>query len=63
MFQCLEHTLGMESRDWKVLAKCHQRRNAAEYEGYLEADEQLVTDLTRITYMLLEKVSAMGPVS
>ncbi len=53
----------MESRDWKVLAKCHQRRNAAEYEGYLEADEQLVTDLTRITYMLLEKVSAMGPVS
>jgi hypothetical protein len=62
MFQCLEHTLRMEAREWKVLAKCHQRRNAAEYEGYLEADEQLVIDLTRITHTLLEKVSAMGPV-
>jgi hypothetical protein len=27
------------------LAKAHERRNLAEYEGYLEHDERLLSDL------------------
>lgn len=45
VFQALEHTLGIDSAVWRVLAKCHQVRNQGEYEGDLNADETLVTDL------------------
>lgn len=41
VFQTLEHTLGIEPAVWRVLAKCHERRNLAEYEGHLEVDDQL----------------------
>jgi hypothetical protein len=44
-FQALPHTLDLGPGIWRVLATCHQRRNALEYEGYLEVDERLVTDL------------------
>jgi len=59
VFQCLEHTLGLPAKEWRVLATCHQRRNAAEYEGNLEADEQLVADLARIANDLLGLVLAL----
>ena len=41
----MEHTLGADQPTIRVLAKAHTTRNAAEYEGYFEADEQLVKDL------------------
>src|SRR5688572_17341026 len=31
VFQCLQHTLGLGPDRWRVLALCHERRNAAEY--------------------------------
>jgi len=42
VFQVLPHTLGMPPEIWRVLAKAHEVRNVAEYEGNLEADEILV---------------------
>lgn len=62
VFQTLEHTLGIAPAVWRVLAKCHERRNLAEYEGHLEVDDQLIADLIKATELLLEKVSALGVV-
>jgi hypothetical protein len=62
VFQCLGDTAGMAAAEWRVLAKCHERRNIAEYEGELEIDEQLMADLVRIAIVLLKKVSELGPV-
>jgi hypothetical protein len=45
VFQTLPHTLGIPASIWRVLAKSHERRNLAEYEGLLEVDERLVVDL------------------
>lgn len=53
VFQCLEHTLGVQPDTWRVLALCHERRNVAEYEGHFEIDEQLLNDLLRVTAAIL----------
>src|SRR5580704_4557286 len=45
VFQALPYTIGVGPEVWRVLAKCHDMRNVAEYEGYLEIDEQLLRDL------------------
>jgi hypothetical protein len=60
VFQILEHTLGIAPEVWRVLAKCHEKRNLAEYEGHLEIDNQLLVDLIKAGVLLLEKVSALG---
>ena len=62
VFQTLEHTLGIAPEMWRVLAACHQKRNLAEYEGHLEIDDQLITDLIKATDLLLDKVSALGAI-
>jgi hypothetical protein len=41
----LPHTLGLGPEVWRVLAKCHQRRNDAEYEGNVDVEERLVQDV------------------
>lgn len=45
VFQVLPHTLGLGPEVWRVLDKCHHMRNVAEYEGALDVDERIVTDL------------------
>ena len=46
VFQCLEHMLGLDRAKWRVLDKCHNARNLAEYEGHLDINPQLLeTDL------------------
>lgn len=45
VFQCLPHTLGMQAAVWRVLAKAHQVRDVAEYEGHLDADETMLRSL------------------
>lgn len=62
VFQCLEQTLGLAPEHWRVLTLCHERRNVAEYQGHLDIEERLVTDLMRITEAVLEKVIALGKV-
>ena len=45
MFQVLPHTLGLGPEVWRVLAKAHDLRNLAEYEGHVDVDARLVTDV------------------
>lgn len=45
VFQSLKHTLGVGPEVWRVLGKCHQQRNLAEYEGELDVSGRLVEDL------------------
>lgn len=59
VFQSLAHTLELPAAEWRVLALCHDRRNLAEYEGTLEIDEQLLTDLLRITVSLADKLQSL----
>jgi hypothetical protein len=47
VFQVLPHTLGLGPEVWRVLAKCHEIRNLGEYEGDLDIDERIVSDLAR----------------
>lgn len=51
VFQALPYTLGVSSHIWRVLAKCHDRRNLAEYEGTLEMDEQILSELFTATHL------------
>jgi len=37
----------------------HDRRNLAEYEGYLETDEQLLAELIASTRELLKRVQSI----
>lgn len=59
VFQVLPHTIGVGPEIWRVLAKCHDCRNVAEYEGYFEIDEQLLKDLLKATHVLLACVQAL----
>ena len=49
VFQVLPHTLGLGPEVWRVLDKCHNTRNLGEYEGLLDVDARLVTDLITAT--------------
>jgi hypothetical protein len=61
VFQALPHTLGLDPPIWRVLAKCHNQRNLAEYEGHSEVDEQLLTDLIRCATLVGAAVAALDP--
>lgn len=58
VFQVLPHTLGIEDSEWRVLATCHERRDRAEYQGVLDADERLLAALIDIGARLLAALSA-----
>lgn len=45
VFQVLPHTLGLGPEVWRVLDKCHKLRNQGEYEGDLEIEDRVVTNL------------------
>jgi len=62
VFQCLQHTIGLDSVKWRVLDQCHRVRNIAEYEGHLEINAQLLKELIEITEALLKMIEALGPV-
>jgi hypothetical protein len=58
-FQTLPHTLGMPVEVWRVLAKGHERRNLAEYEGHLERDERLLADMLAAARRVLSAIEAL----
>ena len=62
VFQTLEPTLRLENSKWRLLDLCHNKRNVAEYEGHLEVDERLVSDLIAVTEEVLRRVERLGPV-
>jgi len=56
VFQVLPHTLNLGPDIWRVLDKCHNARNLGEYEGFLDVDERLVTDLVDATQTVANAV-------
>ena len=48
VFQVLEYTVGMPAAKWRVLSKCHDARNLAEYEGQSDIDPKLLDELIEI---------------
>jgi hypothetical protein len=63
VFQLLPHTLGLGPEVWRVLSKCHDARNLGEYEGMLEVDSRLVTDLIAACQRVANKLSALPPLN
>lgn len=61
VFQALPQTLGLPASTWRVLAKCHERRNLAEYQGELDVDERLIADLLDAAGALLTAVRKLEP--
>ncbi len=61
VFQALPHTLATPTATWRLLAKCHERRNLAEYEGFFEIDDRLLTDLLGAAEGLLSAVRQLPP--
>lgn len=62
VFQCLQHTVNLDNAKWRVLDKCHNQRNLAEYEGHLEISPQLLSELISITKELVSLVEELGPI-
>lgn len=56
VFQCLTHTLGVGKVQVRLFALCHERRNLAENEGYMDVDEPLLAELIAATDALLPYV-------
>ncbi len=56
VFQCLAHAIDASKAQVRLFALCHERRNLAEYEGYMDVDAALLTDLLAATDNLLAQV-------
>ncbi len=63
VFQCLAHTLGLPSEQWRVLDQAHRKRNLAEYEGDVEIDAELLAALLRVAAEVTVRVRRLGPIS
>ena len=59
VFQCLTHTLGWPANRWRVLDTAHQKRNLAEYEGYLEVEESTVAEMCELVQGLIADVQTL----
>jgi hypothetical protein len=59
VFQCLTHTLGWPANRWRVLDTAHQKRNLAEYEGYLDVEESTVAEMCALVQSLIADVQAL----
>jgi len=59
VFQCLTHTLGWPASRWRVLDTAHQKRNLAEYEGYLEVEESTVAEMCALVQSLISDVQTL----
>ncbi len=53
VFQCLTHTLGWPANRWRVLDAAHQKRNLAEYEGYLDIEESTMAEMCVLVQSLI----------
>ena len=53
VFQTLQHTVGWTPVQWRQLDSAHNKRNLAEYEGYLEVEASYVQGLIALVENLL----------
>ena len=63
VFQLLPNTLGLGPEVWRVLSKCHDIRNLGEYEGDLNVDERIVSDLITACRAVAGKLDALAPIA
>jgi hypothetical protein len=56
VFQCLAHTANVNKSQVRIFGLCHERRNLAEYEGYMDVDDALLAELLKATDDLLDKL-------
>lgn len=59
VFQSLTHTLDWPASRWRVLDAAHQKRNMAEYEGFLEVEESAIVELREVVDGLIRDVARM----
>ena len=59
VFQVLPHTLGLPTTVWRVLAKAHEVRNVAEYEGHFDADATMLRNLIEAAEAVRAAVAAL----
>lgn len=59
VFQCLPHTLGWPAARWRILDLAHQKRNLAEYEGFLEVEVSTIAELRDVVERLIKDVSLL----
>lgn len=57
VFQCLQHTIDLPNKQWRVLDQAHRKRNLAEYEGEMDVDEQLVGAMLRVAREIEQRVT------
>ena len=61
VFQVLPDTLGLGPEVWRVLSKAHDTRNRTEYEGAIDVDERLLSDLIKACRTVADKVKHLPP--
>lgn len=59
VFQVLEDIFGLGPNIWRVLSRCHDLRNLAEYEGELNVSLALVEELISICRILVERLDGL----
>ena len=59
VFQVLPHTLQLPATTWRVLAKAHELRNVAEYEGHFDADATVLRNLIEAAEAVRAAVAAL----
>ncbi len=59
VFQTLQHTIGWQATQWRQLDSAHNKRNLAEYEGYLDVERSYVIGLVTLVTQLLHEVRAL----
>jgi len=59
VFQVLPQTLGVGPEVWRVLAMAHQKRNDAEYEGFVDVEKRLVDDLISAGRVVANALSSL----
>ena len=56
VFQTLVHTVSLSAEHCRVLDDAHRKRNAVEYEGIVDVDEQLVAAVIRVSTEISKRV-------
>jgi len=60
VFQCLAHTLEWPAHRWRVLDAAHQKRNLAEYEGFLDIEDSMVNEMVQLVKELIIDVEQLA---
>jgi hypothetical protein len=59
VFQTLPHTVGLRSEQWRVLDAAHRKRNAVEYEGLADVDEQITNAVIRVAAEIRDRLAKL----